>query len=323
MTLSEKIKMSERNMKKVFIDGSAGTTGLRILDRLKARDDVELLILSEGDRKNRECRREALNSCDIAILCLPDEAAKEAASMVDNPDAVIIDASTAHRTGFGWAYGFPELSPSMEQKIKASKRIAVPGCHASGFLALVYPLLENQAIKKDIRLTCHSVTGYSGGGKKMIGEYESENRGHLLDAPRQYGIGQQHKHLKEMQAISGLEKAPVFCPIVADFYSGMLVTVPLFKEELADGIVLDDIKAIYKTKYNGPVVRFAENISQDGYISANSYAGKDSMYIAVEGNKDRILLLAAYDNLGKGASGAAVQCLNLVMGRNADYSLNL
>lgn len=310
-------------MKKVFIDGSSGTTGLRILDRLKDRDDIEVLILSEEDRKNKDSRSKALNLCDIALLCLPDEAAREAASMVQNSDTIVIDASSAHRTQPGWSYGFPELSGSMEQKIKTAKRITVPGCHASGFLALVYPLLTNQVIHKDVRLSCHSITGYSGGGKKMIREYESDQRSVLLDAPRQYAISQEHKHLKEMQHITGLKKPPVFCPIVADFYSGMVVTVPLFKEDLADNISMEDVKEIYRSRYKGSVVRFQENISQSGFLSANSYSGKDSMCLAVEGNQDRILLLAVYDNLGKGASGAAVQCLNLVMDQDTAFGLSL
>ncbi len=211
----------------------------------------------------------------------------------------------------------------MERKVKASKRISIPGCHASGFLALIYPLLANSVIARDTRLVIHSITGYSGGGKEMIKEYQSDNRSPLLDAPRQYALLQKHKHLKEMQAISGLEKTPVFCPVVADFYSGLIISVPLFKEDLTGGIGMEEIMDIYKSHYNGPVVKFTEKISENDYISANSHSGRDSMYIAVKGNKDRILLLAVYDNLGKGASGAAVQCLNLVMGQDATLGLNL
>ena len=310
-------------MKKVFIDGSAGTTGLRIIDRLKDRADIDLLILSEQDRKDKISRRKALNSCDIAILCLPDDAAREAVCMVENPDTVIIDTSTAHRTQSGWTYGFPELSASIKQEIINSKRISVPGCHASGFLALIFPLIVKGLIANDAGLVVHSITGYSGGGKKMINEYQSDNRRPLFDAPRQYALFQNHKHLREMQVISGLEKTPVFCPVVADFYSGLLITVPLFKEDLAVGSGMQDVMNIYKSHYKGPVVRFTQKISEDGYLSANSLSGRDSMYIAVEGNEDRILLLAVYDNLGKGASGAAVQCLNLVMGQEETFGLNL
>lgn len=299
-------------MKKVFIDGSAGTTGLRIRERLSLRDDVELISLPEEMRKDAQARKEMLNKADVAFLCLPDDAARESAQMVENENTVVIDASTAHRTLENWAYGFPELSTLHEQKILSSKRIAVPGCHASGFISLVYPLIEKGILAKDALLSCHSLTGYSGGGKKMIAEYESEDKDFLLGAPRQYGLTQQHKHLKEMKAITALENAPVFCPIVSDFYSGMLVTVPLFLSQIQG--TAEDIKKIYAEKYQGEIVKFQENASQGGFFSANTLHGKDSMLITVEGNEDRILLIAAYDNLGKGASGAAVQCMNMAIG---------
>ena len=240
-------------MKKVFIDGSAGTTGLRIYERLSARDDVEIVTLPENLRKDPIARKQMLNSVDVAFLCLPDDAAREAVSFVENPSVTVIDASTAHRTLPDWAYGFPELSKSFEEKILASKRIAVPGCHASGFIALVYPLIEAGILNKDALLTCHSITGYSGGGKKMIAEYEDENRNALLGAPRQYALSQQHKHLKEMQGICGIDNAPAFSPIVADFYSGMTVTVPLFAKQIKGGV--EDIKAVYNQKYNGEIVQ--------------------------------------------------------------------
>ena len=219
-------------MTKIFIDGSAGTTGLRIYERLESRKDIELIRLSEENRKDINARKTALNQADIAFLCLPDAAAIEAVSLVENDNTVIIDTSTAHRTNPDWAYGFPELSAENEQKITVSKRIAVPGCHASGFISLVFPLIKAGILDKNTLLTCFSVTGYSGGGKKMIAEYESENRDPLLSAPRQYGIAQNHKHLPEMTAVCRLENAPVFSPIVADFYSGMEVTVPLFKSQI-------------------------------------------------------------------------------------------
>ena len=310
-------------MTKVFIDGSAGTTGLRIYERLGARDDVTLITLPEEKRKDVDARREALNSCDVAFLCLPDDAARESVSLVTNPDTVIIDTSTAHRTLDGWAYGFPELSSAHADKLKAAKRIAVPGCHASGFIALVYPLIERGIINKDEKLTCHSITGYSGGGKKMIAEYEADEIDPLLTAPRQYALGQTHKHLKEMQAITGLESAPIFCPIVSDFYSGMEVTVPLFKEQLCKGFTVDDIKAAYAEKFTGPLVTFVDDASENGFMSAAGLSGKDSMQITVAGNEDRILLIARYDNLGKGASGAAVECLNIATGNNKTLSLEL
>ncbi len=300
-------------MKKVFIDGSAGTTGLRIHERLAARKDVEILTLPEELRKDVAARKKMLNSADVAFLCLPDDAARESVSLIENPSVTVIDASTAHRTLPDWAYGFPELSSKFEEKILTSKRIAVPGCHASGFIALTYPLIEAGILSKEAFLTCHSLTGYSGGGKKMIAEYESEDRKVLLDAPRQYGITQQHKHLKEMQGITGLENAPAFCPIVADFYSGMLVTVPVFSKQLEKGTI-EDVKTIYREKYTGEIVRYEEQADENGFVSALLLSGKDGMKITVSGNADRILLMAVYDNLGKGASGAAVECMNMAIG---------
>ena len=308
-------------MTKIFIDGSAGTTGLRIYERLESRKDIELIRLSEELRKDINARKSAINSADIAFLCLPDSAAVEAVSLAENDNTVIIDTSTAHRSNPEWAYGFPELSKDMEQKIADSKRIAVPGCHASGFISLVFPLIKAGILDKDALLTCFSVTGYSGGGKKMIAEYESTDRDPLLSAPRQYGIAQKHKHLPEMTAVCGLDNAPLFSPIVADFYSGMEVTVPLFKSQI-NGTV-DDIKRVYKEKYNGPVVRYKEEFDEGGFVSANSLTGKDSMEISVSGNEDRILLISRYDNLGKGASGAAVECMNIVMGVDKTTGLEL
>ena len=309
-------------MKKVFIDGSVGTTGLRIYERLQKRSDVELMLLPEEERKNPEARKKALNSCDIAFLCLPDPAAIEAVGMIENPDVTVIDASTAHRTNEGWCYGFPELSEAHSSKLSGAKRIAVPGCHASGFISLVYPLVEAGLIDPALKLTCHSITGYSGGGKKMIAEYEDANRDVLLDAPRQYALGQQHKHLKEMKAIAGLENAPIFCPIVSDFYSGMTVTVPLFASDLKKGTV-EDVKAAYREKYTGKIVTYCDHADESGLISAHAVANKDSMRITVEGNEERILLIAMYDNLGKGASGAAVECMNFVLGVSPETGLEL
>ena len=308
-------------MTKIFIDGSAGTTGLRIYERLESRKDIELIRLSEELRKDINARKSAINSADIAFLCLPDSAAVEAVSLAENDNTVIIDTSTAHRTNPEWAYGFPELSRDMEQKIADSKRIAVPGCHASGFISLVFPLIKAGILDKDALLTCFSVTGYSGGGKKMIAEYESTDRDPLLSAPRQYGIAQKHKHLPEMTAVCGLDASPLFSPIVADFYSGMEVSVPLFKSQI-NGTV-DDIKKVYKEKYNGPVVKYKEEFDEGGFVSANSLTGKDSMEISVSGNEDRILLISRYDNLGKGASGAAVECMNIVMGTDKTIGLIL
>lgn len=299
-------------MKSIFIDGKAGTTGLRIYDRLKDRTDVSLIILSEEERKNAEARAEAINSSDITFLCLPDDAAREAVSMVKNPDTVIIDTSTAHRTDPAWAYGFPELSPEHEEKIRTSKRIAVPGCHAGGFIALVYPLIEAGIIDRELLLTCYSVTGYSGGGKKMIAEYEAAEKSALLSAPRQYGLGQCHKHLREMKAVTGISHEPIFSPFVAPFYSGMEVTVPLFKENLKKPA--ECIREVYKNKYTGPLVFFDEDMGADGFISAAEYSGRDIMKIGILGNEDRLILVALYDNLGKGASGAALENMNIITG---------
>ena len=310
-------------MKKIFIDGKAGTTGLRIFERLSAREDVELITLPEDQRKDDRCRRDALNGADIAFLCLPDAAAVEAVNMIENPDTVVIDTSTAHRTAPGWTYGFPELSPERAEKVASSKRIAVPGCHASGFIALVYPLVEAGILDPGTPLFCHSLTGYSGGGKSMIAEYEAEERNVLLDAPRQYGISQGHKHLREMKAVTGIAEYPVFCPIVSDFYSGMEVTVPLFGSQLREGTSLDDLRALYEKKYTGPVISFCREADEGGFLSAAALSGKDSMKITVCGNEDRLLLVALYDNLGKGASGAAVECLNLVMGADVTTGLEL
>lgn len=298
-------------MKRVFIDGSAGTTGLRIAERLSAREDLELIRLPEEKRKDVSARRDALNGADAAFLCLPDDAAREAAALVENENTVVIDTSTAHRTAAGWTYGFPELKGQRE-KIRNAKRIANPGCHATGFISLVAPLTEAGVIPKDALLSCFSLTGYSGGGKKMIAEYEAENRDALLSAPRQYGLTQTHKHLPEMQKLCSLQNAPVFCPVVAPYLAGMEVTVPLFRAQINAG--MEEIREIYRNYYQGGLVRFADDPSEGGFLSAISYAGRDDLEIAVTGNQDRILLISRFDNLGKGASGAAIQNMNLALG---------
>lgn len=309
--------------KKIFIDGRAGTTGLRIYDRLQGREDLELILLSEEERKNPTARQRALNQADVAFLCLPDDAAREAVFWVENPNTVIIDTSTAHRTLEDWSYGFPELSSAHEEAVRTSRRIAVPGCHAGGFIALVYPLIQKGILSSDALLTCHSLTGYSGGGKKMIAEYETDELPSLLGAPRQYGITQQHKHLKEMKAITGLQNFPLFCPIVGDFYSGMQVTVPLFRSQLAEGKTAGEIKQAYRELYTGPIVTYTDSADREGFLETAALSGKDSMTVTVSGNEDRILLVALYDNLGKGASGAALECLNLVLGQEKSFGLEL
>ena len=295
-------------MTKVFIDGSAGTTGLRIRERLADRRDIELITLSEELRKDLSARSDALNSADVAFLCLPDAAAKEAVSLIESGVAVI-DTSTAHRTAEGWTYGFPELTGQRE-KIAASRRVANPGCHASGFIVLVEPLVRAGLLDPSAALTCFSLTGYSGGGKSMIADYESPDRPEALSSPRQYGLTQSHKHLPEMAKICGLSTAPVFCPIVADFYSGMEVTVPVFAGNVRG--TADDIRAVYAERYRGPVVTAAE--PPEGMLAANALSGLDSMQVMVTGNDERILLVSVFDNLGKGASGAAVQNMNIILG---------
>ena len=298
-------------MTNIFIDGSAGTTGLRIYDRLSTREDISLIKLPENLRKHDNTRADAINSADIVFLCLPDDAARQAVSFIKNDKTAIIDTSTAHRVCDGWIYGFPELTGKREAIIN-SKRIANPGCHASGFIALIKPLIEAGVLDVNAALSCFSLTGYSGGGKKMIADYENTDKSNLLKAPRQYGLTQQHKHLKEMQMISGLQTAPAFCPVVADFYSGMEVTVTLFKQDIKANI--DDIKAIYKNYYTGKFVHLDDAADEGGFLSAAAFSGRDDMQIAVFGNEDRIVLVSRYDNLGKGASGAAIQNMNILMG---------
>jgi len=297
-------------MTKVFIDGSAGTTGLRIVERLSRRADLELLVLPEELRKIPSARADALHTADVAFLCLPDDAARESVALAAGSSVRIIDTSTAHRTDPAWAYGMPELTGN-RQKIENSSRIANPGCHASGFIALVAPLVENGILPRDAQLSCFSLTGYSGGGKKMISQYEAPTRPGLYEAPRQYALGQSHKHLPEMTVICGIDTAPVFCPIVGDFYSGMEVTVPLFTGQVKGS--LEDIRSLYQSYYAQGLIRF-EEADEDGLLSACAYSGRDDMGVSVFGNSERIILTARFDNLGKGASGAAIQNMNILLG---------
>ena len=304
-------------MKRVFIDGSAGTTGLRIRERLSSRADLELVVLPDEVRKDVSARRDALNSCDVAFLCLPDAAAIEAVSLVESPNTVIIDTSTAHRTSDGWEYGFPELA-GRRAAIAKSKRIANPGCHASGFIALVEPLVRAGIVAKDEKLSAFSLTGYSGGGKKMIAEYAPEAKAsQLFLGGRQYALGQSHKHLPEMVKICGLDVAPCFSPIVVPHYSGMEVTVPLFDRDLAA------IKACYRDYYQSGLVSFADDpaAAEGGFLSSAGLSGRDSLEVSAYGNGERVVLVARFDNLGKGASGAAIQNMNLVLGCAEDEGL--
>lgn len=307
-------------MHKVFIDGSAGTTGLKIFDRLSARKDIQLITLSEEFRKDVSARKDALNESDVAFLCLPDVAAIEAVSLIENKNTAVIDTSTAHRVNSAWEYGFPELFGRRE-RIKNSKRIANPGCHASGFIALIEPLVRAGVIDKSLALTCFSITGYTGGGKKMIAEYEGEEKPILYGAPRQYGLGQTHKHLPEMKQICAIDTAPCFCPIVSDYDRGMEVTVPLFGKDVNGGI--EKIKEVYSKVYNGAVVKFKDGADEGGFLSASSMKGKDGMEISVYGNEERIILVSRFDNLGKGASGAAIQNMNVLLGVDETLGLEL
>ena len=321
-------------MKKVFIDGSAGTTGLKVRERLSSRTDIELVVLSEDLRKNPSARRDAINSADVAFLCLPDAAAVEAVEMVENPSTVVIDTSTAHRTAEGWEYGFPELRGRRE-RIASSRRIANPGCHASGFIALVEPLVKCGILPTDAPLCAFSLTGYSGGGKKMIAQYESTNPlGGSGDSPRrldgdsprqalpllflggrQYALAQAHKHLPEMAAICGISRPPVFSPVVVPHFSGMEVTVQLFADALKGGI--DAVRSCYGDYYCAPgLVSYAVDpaAAEEGFLSSAGLASSDAMQVSAYGNGERVVLVSRFDNLGKGASGAAIQNMNLALG---------
>ena len=309
---------------KVFIDGSAGTTGIRIYERLGEREgkDLSLIRLPEELRKDPAARKDAINSADVAFLCLPDAAAVEAVSLTENPDTVIIDTSTAHRTADGWVYGFPELR-GQHEKLAGAKRIANPGCHASGFVSLIAPLRQLGLLSSDAKFCCWSLTGYSGGGKKMIADYEAEENKASLCAPRAYGLSQQHKHLPEMAKVCGLDSAPIFSPIVSSFYSGMEVTVGLFADQLAPGTDLEKIKAAYREYYTGSIVFFSDAADENGFLSSGTFSGRDDMQISVFGNDERITLVSRFDNLGKGASGAAIQNMNIVLGLDESTGLTI
>jgi len=313
-------------MTKIFVDGAQGTTGLRIFERLAQRTDLTVLELPEERRKDAAARREMLHTADIAFLCLPDDAAREAVALAQGSRVRIIDASTAHRTDKDWCYGLPELSAELTARIASASRVAVPGCHASGFAALVYPLVQAEILSKKALLSCFSVTGCSGGGKPMIAQYADETRAEELDSPRQYGLTQTHKHLKEMHHISGLETAPIFSPIVADFYCGMAVSVPLHTAQILRRMEPQGLQEFYTAYYAGrKLLRSAapQEGAADGFLAANTLAGRDCMEILVGGNERRLVLTARFDNLGKGASGAAVQCMNLMLGLPEETGLTL
>ncbi len=311
-------------MHQVFIDGREGTTGLRISERLSARNGIALLTLDEEKRKDPDARKELLHEADIAFLCLPDDAARESVALSEGGRVRIIDASTAHRTANGWRYGFPELSQAHRAGVVFGSRVAVPGCHASGFIALIYPLVSAGILSPEAPLACFSLTGYSGGGKKMISEYEDSTRDAAFDAPRAYATLQAHKHLPEMQKYAGTAFPPVFTPVVADFYAGMLVNVPLHQSMLEKRLRPEDISEIYAQHYEGSkLITVLPYEAENQMLAANALAGKDTMELMVAGSGERMTLLARYDNLGKGASGAAIQCMNLMLGREETEGLSV
>lgn len=314
-------------MKKVFIDGSEGTTGLRIHERLEGRDDIELLKIDQDKRKDPDEISKFINASDITFLCLPDDAAREAVTYVKNDNTVIIDASTAHRTLEGWAYGFPELSSFHRQAIRNGKRIAVPGCYASGFISLVYPLVSAGILPADYPLSVFAASGYSGGGKKLIASYEEEGRDKKFDSARMYAWGQNHKHLKEMKAVTGIEREPLFLPFTTNYHSGMMVQVPLFAGLLKGKQTPETLRDAFSKHYVGEkfikVMPLGADAEAGGALFSDACAGWDGMEIFVTGNEERIVVASRFDNLGKGASGAAVQCMNIVMGEDEAKGLDL
>lgn len=314
-------------MIKVFIDGSEGTTGLRIYERFESRDDVEIMKIDPELRKDPAERAKMINASDITFLCLPDAAAKESVSLVTNPNVTIIDTSTAHRTEEGWAYGYPELSKEHREAIKTGKRIAVPGCYASGFITIAYPLVKGGLIPADYPVSSFAVSGYSGAGKKTIAVYESEDRDTELGSPREYALPQMHKHLKEMKKISGLERTPLFSPIIADYYSGMFVSLPFYTDMMNGTQTPESVHAYFTDYYKDEkfirVMPFGAEADTNGFIGANNRSGWDGMELFVTGNEERILVTTRFDNLGKGASGAAIQCMNIVLGCDESKGLNL
>ena len=308
---------------KIFIDGREGTTGLQIDQRLSGREDIELLLIDPDKRKDPDERKKLLNAADLVFLCLPDAAAEEAVAMIDNLATRVIDASTAHRTAADWAYGFPELSKLHRSRIAESKRVSNPGCHATGFISVVYPLVALGILPMDAALTCFSLTGYSGGGKKMIAQYEAENKEEALYSPAVYGLGQDHKHLKEMRIRCGLEVSPVFCPVVDDYYKGMATTVPLHRSQLRGVTGLEGVqKALAEFYGDQALIKVAEPGSR-AKLYGNVLAGSDCLELAVAGNDDQLTVTALFDNLGKGASGAAVQNMNIMLGFDETAGLNI
>lgn len=312
---------------KIFIDGSEGTTGLRIYERFEGRDDVELLKISSELRKDVNERKRLINESDITFLCLPDVAARESVSLVENDHVRIIDTSTAHRTEEGWAYGFAELSDAHRDAIKNGKRIAVPGCYATGFISLVYPMIAKEIMPADYPVSAFGLSGYSGAGKKVIAAYEADERPVDFDAPREYALTQQHKHLKEMQKITGLAKTPLFSPIICDYYSGMVMSVPLYTDMLNGTQTVESVHKMFSEFYAGEkfikVMPLDAEAGEGNMLAGNACSGWDGLRIFITGNEERIVLSSQFDNLGKGASGAAIQCLNIMLGCEEDKGLQL
>lgn len=313
---------------RVFIDGQEGTTGLRIHERLAERKDLELIMIAPEKRKEPAERKRLMDQADVVFLCLPDAAAKEAVGLIENPKTRVIDASTAHRTDPEWVYGFPELCPGQREAVSKAKRIANPGCYATGFLSLARPLSAKGVLPADYPVVCHAISGYSGGGKKMIAAYEDAGRPLEYDAPRQYALSQTHKHHNEMLAFSGLSFPPAFNPIVSDFYSGMCVSVPLHTRLLngrpGPEAIWDLLQEYYRDQKMVKVMLLqGEGVLEGGFLPSNALSGTDRMEIYVCGNSERVLLAACLDNLGKGASGAAVQNMNLALGLEETAGLSL
>ena len=307
----------------VYIDGKEGTTGLQIYDRLAGRQDIELLLIDEDKRKDPTERKKLMDESDLVFLCLPDAAAVEAVELVGNPATRIIDASTAHRTMDGWVYGFPELSGQQREVIKSAKRVANPGCHATGFISVVYPLVKLGLLPTDAAVSCFSLTGYSGGGKKMIASYEAADRGDELSSPCPYALTQGHKHLPEMRKICGLEKMPVFVPIVDDYYKGMATTVPLHMEQLRGVSTLREVWQKLNDYYAGQALVTVAPLDGCAKLYANGKMDSDSLRLIVAGNDGQFTITALFDNLGKGASSAAVQNMNLMLGFGETAGLNI
>lgn len=316
-------------LKKVFVDGQEGTTGLQIRERLQMRNDIELLQIDPKKRKDLSERKRLINDADIVFLCLPDEAARESVSMVENDRTRIIDASTAHRTNEAWAYGLPELSASHREKIRSCARVSVPGCYATGFNALMFPLIKEGLVQKDYPVNCYAVSGYSGGGKKRIAEYASADPAdESMKSPRFYALELKHKHIPEMQKISGLAHPPLFTPIIGPYYKGMTVAIPLHSSLLPGKSSAESVCEFFVSYYNGQkFVRVfpygSEGGIVNGFLDATGCNDTNDLEIYVAGNEEHILLTSRLDNLGKGASGAAVQCMNIMLGLDEGIGLEV